>query len=101
VRAVLREVLDVRGDRTAGLEELPERAEHRTRHVGVADDVVRTTDQLVAFVTADPHEHVVGHADVSLAVGRGHEQLVDAEGALCGRHLTWHIGTLGRIDERM
>ena len=101
VRAVLRQVLDVRGDRPAGFEELPERAEHRARHVRMPDDVVRAADQLVALIAADPHEHVVGHADVPLAVRRGHEQLVDAEGALCGRHLTWHIGTLGSIGERM
>ena len=39
-------------------------------------------DRVVPLVAADPHEHVVRHADMALAVGGGDEELVDAEGTL-------------------
>lgn len=81
VHAVAREVVHVGEDLAAGLDLLPEQAEHGAGHVGVTDDVVGSPDHLVLVVDGGAQEHVVGVGDPALQIGLRDDHLVAAERA--------------------
>ena len=79
--AVLAAVLHQANPRTAVLQILPQIGERRFGHVGVADEVVRLTDQLFSGEAADGDEGVVGIGDDTARIGARDEQLLVAQQA--------------------
>src|SRR5690606_13554349 len=67
--AVLAAVLDVAVPRVAGLQTAPQVLEGLGWHVGVADEVVRLADHLLAGEAGQFDEQVVGLVDPSRQVG--------------------------------
>ncbi|MNC36477.1 hypothetical protein D3C75_849990 [compost metagenome] len=70
----------------------PHVGEHRGRDVGVTDQVVRCTDQLLSGEPADFDKGVVAVGDHALGIGGGNQPLLSGEGsfALCNRLVVTH-----------
>ena len=77
--AILAAVLHQARPGPPGLHGRPEVAEGLGRHVGMADQVVRPADQLLAAEAADRDEHVVAVQDPALQVSGGHQRAAFGE----------------------
>ncbi|MNN04004.1 hypothetical protein D3C81_1167190 [compost metagenome] len=79
--AIAAAVLDDAHPRAAFLQRRPHVLEHGGRHVGVAHQVVRRADKLLAAVAADVDEGIVGVTDHPALVGGGDQPLFGRVGA--------------------
>ena len=75
VFAPLRNVFHISEDFLARGDGVPEQLEHRARHVGMAQDAVRLTQQLGFAVAGDVAERLVGVGDPTLQVGLGDDDV--------------------------
>ena len=79
VIAVLRAILDDAHPRLALLDGVPHVPEDAWRHVRMAHQVVRLTDQLLPGETADLDEGVVAVGDLAAEIGRGNQAFFSRE----------------------
>src|SRR3989344_1127444 len=79
VIAVLAAVLDDAHPAASSLEVVPHMSEHRRRHVWVAYQVVRTTDEFIAAKSADFDELIIAVGDGAVGIGSGNEVLLSRE----------------------
>ena len=77
--AVRGQIPHVGGEGPAGFQRVPHRPEGASRHVGMADDAVRSADQLLAAVLGELHEGPVRKADDAALVRRREKHLIHAD----------------------
>lgn len=77
--AVRGQVPHVSGEGSAGFQRVPHRPEGASRHIGVADDAVRSADQLLAAVLRQLDEGPVRKADDAALVRRREKHLIHAD----------------------
>ena len=80
--AILAAVLDDRGPRPARLQRPPQVRKRGRRHIRVANDVVRLTEQFVPRESAAANESIVRVSDHALGRGAGNDDFAVGENVL-------------------